>query len=529
MIRVDAWLPAAGGSYQDISLASNYRGVFLSSNSLSLAASAQFEQIAATSGALRGMLVTTGEFPIAFYKAQGFSSQTFHTNMRSWFSPYETARASGYLRVIWEDGTTELRIPARVQSIATVPGALDAYMVVLKAEQPYFEETSATTVNSPTSGATNSGNVRCGTQVDLTGANMSNCATGSGSGSYTNFLRRIDANVTPASTGRMLVNGVPVPWRTAESQHVWAIVNGSSPSLVYLNGLTGNDPLQDQFTAGQLNLTGSGPSYNYNDMRISTLLADDRLGGLWRPHVYLPASWPVPVDGSGNQLQSWGYYAEDTADGFKLYLNDTPEFGSTGDYPYNAVYLDGGGQTISSVSQWDVTLAGFTGSEAKAVLLGRHSGSDVWVEVWSSSSNGSTTVSAFPGVEELMWTIVPQSTTLTTDPSLEINPDSSTALTFGTEPDLTASSTAYKKLHGTFSVSVTGQNIVFTNFVTTGEVELHMPHRLADWDIVKPAGICYGYFVMSEPARGIELGPGSNTLSNSTGGSYSVTFRGGYG
>lgn len=519
MIRVDAWQPP-GGSFQDISVTSNYRGLFLSSTSLAEAASPQWEPSAETIGFLRGVLATTGEFPVAFYKLPGFSAQTFHTNMRAWFSAYATAREPGYLRVLWEDGSTQLRIPARVVSRATIPGVLDAYQVILKADQPHFEATSETT------STTNSGNVRCGVEVEFPGANLSNSAHGTDFGPASNRLVHIDCNfTTPGSSSRVLVNGVPTPWRTGASQHVWAIVNGEGTiNIEVLHGLSGSDPLQNAFTANQLTL-GNSSGYFYSDMQISTLLGDDDLGGLWKPKVYLPSSWPQPSDGIG-------YYAEDTSDGFRLHLNDTPSFGGTGAFPYNAVYLDSGGEDISSVTSWDVTLAGFTGSEALAVLLSRQRGAGDWEVAWSSSTNGAAVVSVSPSgyCTELMWTIVPIATTFTTDPSLEINPDGATALTIGSNPNLSTDSTRYKRLHGTWQNNTTGQGIVFQDFVTRGQVDIHTPSRRVDWDVEMVAGDVYGSFYFTDPLRGIELAAGSNSISHGAGGSTpTVKHRGGYG
>lgn len=521
---VDAWQPA-GGSYQDISEDSNYGGRFLAQTPFSFGAQAQFEGAPATAGFLRGVLATTQEFTVTLFKADSFSSQTFHTNVRAWFSPYETARGSGYLRIVWEDGSTQLRIPARVTGLAPRTDHPDGYTVTLKAEQPYFEETSETADSS--SPVSNAGNVRCGCEVEFTGASISGCTNGTASGSYTNRLLKLDVNSTtnPASTGRIFVNGVPTPWTKIRRDVIVAIVSGENPFIEYIPGYGSNDPLQDTLTAEQISSsdTTSG-SFNYVDMRISTLLADDRLGGLWRPLVYLPSTFIAPASGNG-----WGYYAEDTRDGFTLHLNDTPSFGDAGDWAYNAVYLDSGGPSISAVTAWDVTLAGFTGSEARASLLGRRRGSDVWQEVWGSSTDGSTTVTQAlsGGYTELMWTIVPLADTLTTDPSLEINPGSRSRLSMGGGP--TMSGGTYRRLDGAWTNSTTGQSVTFDEFVTRGQVDLHFPGRRVDWGVeLGTAGHVSGFFELSDPERGIELSSGSNTISNATGGTWNVKHRSGY-
>lgn len=527
MIRVDAWQPA-GGSFQDISLTSDYQGMFVDEDTLAYAASAQFEDAAATSGYLRGVMATTQELPVVISRKPGgaVNSQTFHTNIRSWFSPYETARATGYLRVLWEDGATQLRIPCRVLSLSTIPRRLDAYRVVLKAEQPMFEATTETSHTS--SPASNAGNVRCGVTLELGGATIAS-SHGTASGEFAGHLRRIDINRTVTSNSRLLVNGVPTPWREAGSQHIEGIVTGDDPTIEWITGLSTNDALRDTFTAGQLASTGSNSTYVYSDLRVSTMLNDSRLGGLWRPVLFLPSSWPEPANG-------WGYYIEDTADGWKMYLNDSPSFGTAGAYRYNAVYLDSGGANISSISGWDIVKAGFTSAEAAAVLLGRRAGADAWEILYTSDTNASATVGPSTGsnLRELLWTIMPLTDTLTTDPSLELNPDTATALAFGSNPNLSLSTTRYSRLHGAFTNSTTGQSITFTDVVmreanASPDLIVAMPSRRVDWDIaVQQSGLVYGAIEMSDADRGLELAPGSNTISNGTGGTYTLKHRSGY-
>lgn len=464
------------------------------------------------------------------------SEATFHTNVQQWCNPYAMTAGPVTLVMYAVDGTTQISAPVYVTGRAPIQGEPWSYAVALYLANPALEATTPTTATS--SPIVNAGSMTALPSVAFTSATHKtwrpSTVSGAGyGGGLTAVPVRFDLNSTGVSTTNVFVyvNNVSVPCTvgsTSTTQStVYALIDTAADGsntvvdIVYGSGLTnplcGTLPDYGRLWGASAATVSTNAIWRWDDW--SSVLTNPRKApGVWYPAVtgaHLNANVAVGFTASATQIDL------------------TPTAAGTG-LIYDSIVMvlppGAGASAIPTNSLKRLTDASF--ANARMYLKFKTAGNPNWQTAWSTTAASQTIVTALATLQDaIMVAIGVESTSATLAPAgtasigfgslgyLQITLANSITATVGTAANL-------DYYDGTFQIG-SGPSIDFQDFmVADGTLTVDADAKTITSSVA--GSPMFGLPVWSDDDSWLEVAPGSNVITNGTGGSYQVSINASY-
>ena len=467
--------------------------------------------------------------PIVIYRTPGAATSlaTFRDNVAKWFAVAKNTTPR-YLVVYANDGSTAIRLPCYVQSMAQHRWG---FLVTLVAAASQFEANSATTSSANPATVTNGGNVAVRPSIALTQSTHKTirACTVSGAGAANGLVAypirfALSDSAATATNVFVFVNGVSVPCNVqgggGASSVVWALVDtradGSDTyvDIIYGSGIT--NPLCGELDDPDLFDTAStsNTSWRWDNWAVTT-------------HPSFAGSWVPAV--TGNHGASIAYQL--TSDGGSVQLDIV----ASGTSDYDSIYLatpaggDNGGST--GPSNLSRVTTGMGGAYTQAYVRGRLANTDRWTSGWSTRANGTVTTAATVSGQAIALAVGIENDGATADPATLVidNTASPTSLSVdNASPTVTVGAAANVDFY-TGTLTVGAYVLTFANcFAPDGTLTIDCQNKTISSSV---AGAIYNLPSFSDPAVWAALEPGSNSVTDglTATAADTWTWRDGYG
>ncbi len=533
--------PPGSGTYNDIDSSTDYRGYFVYQDvfeqSAATAASPVVHSYPLATSASMNMRV----IPLALFRNPGgaVTSATFHSNVNKWFGPESNRQGARWLKVQWHDGSTELRIPVRVEHIMrNYNGNPDAIHVTMTSPVGYFEdltETSAAT-SSGSGSFTNDGNTRCPAILQMQGSSL-DCRrwtitdnTGRGVKQYPVVLYSGTTGFT-ASESYVIVNGRSVPFLasgTSGNDYCWVFIdvpaNGSTiVDIVRNTGVT--NALADTLDTGNLSIT------NTNNAQLQwgiTSFADVNNAPPGKSAMW----YPIAISLTSGGPTDLGFEAGEGSSAFQVTQNSSQSGESQN---ANAIYCVTGIEAGSSSALTNVerVTASHT-SQVRSFCRFKTPSSRSWADGWTQTGNGTvTTAIDVDSAVIFVIGIEPTGGSPTDGATLDISQGSGViTLALDSSKDLSFSSsdTTWMLIDGEVANSTTSQTITFDNVIMPdGTFEMDTNYRHLEKGFTIPgSGAILGTITETDAVDLFSLDPGSNSITETVNGDVTIKHRDAY-
>lgn len=464
------------------------------------------------------------------------SETTFHTNVQQWCNPYAMVDGPVTLVMYAVDGTTQISAPVYVTGRAPIPGAPWAYAVALYLANPALEATTPTTATS--SPIVNAGNVTALPSVAFTSAThktwRASTVSGAGYGSGMTAVPvqfTLNSSTATTATTFVYVNGVNVPClvqgSAGASSTVYALIDTAADGTNTVVDIVYGSSLVNPLASTLLDY---GRLWGSSAATVSTNAVwrwDDWSSVLTNPRK-LPGVWYPAVTGA--------HLNPDTAIGFAVsaaQIDLTPTAAGTG-LIYDSIVMivppgvSSSGIPVNSLKR--LTDASF--ANARMYVKFKTAGNPSWQTAWSTTSASQTITALLNtltdavivaiGVESTSTTLAPAGTASIGFGSLgylQMTLANTVTATVGTAANL-------DYYNGAFQIG-SGPSITFNAFlVADGTLTVDADARTITSSVA--GSPMFGLPTWSDDDNWLTVVPGSNVITNGTGGSYTVSINASY-
>ncbi len=533
-------------SQQAIGPSTDYGCEFRRSLNFESSAAGNFQSVSNSYGLYRSSTLEPKIIPmISSRNLDGaVDSETYHTNMTTWFGTGKNRSGLRWFHVEHPDGSTQLRIPVQVERYRRRPEHADSYEIILKSPVGYFEDVSQTSTTTSGGSATidNDGNARAPAIIEAQGSTISGRNfvvtdnTGRGLHQYPLF---VDSGISTTTISEcfVLVNGDSVPFLmtgTSSDDDFFVIVDIPADGSIEIDlipdtGIT--NPLADSLDLGHMKVdTNSTTAVEWNFDGLSDVL--DNPGG--RQLTWYITTLEISSGGPADI----GYEVVDSGSG-EIRINvETPAAGQSNNGNALICYL--GSEAAASNALQDLErVVGQTDSEIRAYVRVKTADSAEWQDIWTDTNAGTTAtdldISPASGNAiivavglEMIGTTSPNSGYLTLGPDGSNDPHLNKHTSF--DPSYVASNQDWNLLDGTVTNSTTNQTLTFDNFIyPDGTLIIDANYRLLERGITIPgSGYFLGDITADDGVDIMSLDEGSNSFSETVNGNVTIKHRDAY-
>lgn len=539
--------PPGSDTYQSIGSSTDYGGRFTAAQPYGgTSAQINAQPVPNTNSLLNSISGGGRRIPVMLVRERGgaVDAETFHENVMKWFAPVAkstSGKTTRYLRVLHHDGSTQLRIPVNVVACNPRGGVDDVFDVTLESLVPYFEDiTSGEQTNTTSAGAAtvaNAGNHRAPVTLELTGSAITGVrytVTDAGGDGLADYIIQLNSEGGGATSSQtfVLVNGKNVPHVSGQldgslDRWFWCRIDvepGGSVTVDIIPSTGVTNPLADTLDVGSLSNASSGVSdYQWIVDIVSIINSPAQKQGIWSPRRFLLNN--TAPEGFGYAISQTG--SSGTFDTI-LTLNN-PRQGAANDA--NAIGLMGG---VPAGSSNDLTnVERVTASHTAGVrsfCRFRIAGSRTWETAWSQTADGTVTTSidVDEAVEIVIGIEYTDSGSPTDGATLTLDESSGNAwdldLNTFTNPSTSSAAKSWALLDGAVTNSTTGQVVTFSDYIyPSGELVIDFDRVFEHGGITLLAvGATLGSITFSDPAEGMSLEPGNNSITETVNGDVDV-------
>lgn len=526
--------PVGSGTYVNIDAGtSDYRTIFLAESDYRVTATTDVESRRDATGLLRSISVDGRSIPmmVNLNPAGSTTVAQFNNNVKRWFDPGKGRTGTRYLRIEGDDGTTVLRLPVHVVSLAPRPNSINIYDVVLQAVTPYFEAMTEDSEAITTSGtATNAGNARAQATLEFTGGTSLGgkrfTVTDNSGHGLTNYPVVINyAATSTQSQAFVLVNGASVPFREGStSAYYWVFVNvpagGSVTIDIIINtGIT--NPLSGVLNIGPLDPANtSNANHTWNTWSVK---AAPVRTAMWRP-ADPRINW-TDIGVEKYEIDS------DSSSATVLRLTAVSSTILRNDASAVLVATGLSGQASSTLTGFSRVMATNSTSAHRAYVYYRTRDSEYWELAWSVTASATVTTSLdLPNAVEIIAGLeyVTASSSINSTLTLSWNTSGVFTLLAGQPPTVSAATaTTWRLLDGTVTNTDSGQVITFDQHIRRdGTLTIAASSDYTQRAVQNSvAGPILGDVQFSDTVDLFSLEPGANDIEETVDGGVTVKFR----